>query len=139
MRNGQELNQIRAERARAGLTLEQLAEKSGIPRSTLARYQDSEHVPMSAVNKIADALNLPASALLSKRELPADDKLSYDQLSLQMQAAQQYNIYCGMICDKLHRTNRLLLVIVLILAVFLFYILVDRFAFPDAGIFHAGN
>lgn len=138
MRKEHSFNQIRAERERAGLTLEQLSEQTNIPRSTLSRYQDSERVPMDAMQKIADALNLPISALMTKRELPDGDKLSYDQVSLQLQSTQQTNVYLSMLYDGQLRTNRLLRVIAIILALFLLYILVDRFGFPNAGIFHAG-
>lgn len=138
MKKHNEFNQIRAERERAGLTLEKLSEKSGIPLSTLGRYQDSESVPLYALQKIADALNLPVSALTTKREIPEDDKLSYDQVNLQLQATQQHNIYLAMICDGQRKTNRLLRIIAGLLFLFLAYILVDRFGFPNAGIFHAG-
>lgn len=139
MRNKQEFNQIRAERTRAGLTLENLAERSGIPLSTLARYQDSEYVPMVSMQKIADALHIPVSALMSKRELPESDRLTYHQVNLELQSSQQSNIYFAMICDRLHHSNRLLRIIVALLAVFLLYIMVDRFIFPNAGLFHAGG
>lgn len=138
MRKDTGFNQIRAERERAGLTLEQLSEQTNIPRSTLSRYQDSERVPMDAMQKIADVLNLPVSALMTKREIPDGDKLSYDQVNLQLQAAQQYGVYMSTICDALHRTNRLLRIIAVMLFVFIVYIFIDRFAFPTAGIFHAG-
>lgn len=138
MKKHNEFNQIRAERERAGLTLEKLSEKSGIPVSTLGRYQDSDSVPLFALQKIADALNLPVSALTTKREIPEDDKLSYDQVNLQLQATQQHNIYLAMICDGQRKTNRLLRIIAGLLLLFIIYIFIDRFAFPTAGIFHAG-
>lgn len=138
MKKQNEFNQIRAERERAHLTLQQLAEKTGIPLSTLSHYQNSERVPMDAMQRIADALNLPISALMTRRELPDGDKLSYDQVSLQLQATQQTNVYLSMLYDGQLRTNRLLRIIAIILALFLLYILVDRFGFPNDGIFHAG-
>lgn len=138
MGNRKEVNQIRAERARAGLTLEKLSEETGIPVSTLGRYQDSDHIPMAAMQKIANALNLPVSALTSKRQLSEEERLTYNQVNLELQATQQRNVYLATICDGLRKTNRLLRIIAIILAVFLLYIFVDRFAFPSAGIFHAG-
>lgn len=138
MKKHNEFNQIRAERERAGLTLKALSEKTGIPLSTLDRYQDKDSVPLHALQKIADALNLPISALTTKREIPEGDKLSYDQVSLQLQATQQHNVYLAMICDGQKKTNRLLRIIAGLLFLFLAYILVDRFGFPNAGIFHAG-
>lgn len=138
MRNAQNFNQIQSERERAGLTLEALSEKTGIPVSTLGRYQHSEHVPFSAMQKIADALGLPVSALASRREIPEEDRLTYDQVYLQLQATQQKNIYLAVICDRLLQSMRLLRIIAIILGLFLVYILIDRFGFPTAGIFHAG-
>ena len=138
MENAQNGNFIREERARSGMTLEKLAVKTGIPMSTLSRYQDSSDVPVAALQKIADALDVPMSALLSKRELPDGDKLTYDQLCLQLQATQQTLIYKCMRFDSLRRSHHWACSLVFILAVFVVYILVDRFAFPDAGLFHAG-
>ena len=76
---------------------------------------------------------------MSKRELPEADKLTYNQVNLELQSSQQSNIYFAMICDRLRHTNHLLRIIVILLAVFLFYIMVDRFIFPNAGLFHAGG
>ncbi len=132
------MNKIREEREKAGLTLSRLAAKTGIPISTLGRYQDSEDVPVSALQKISDALNLPMSALMIGHEIPEDDKLSYEQLNLQIQALQQHAIYAAMRFDSLCRQHRLLRIITIILAIFILYILVDRFGFPNDGIFHAG-
>lgn len=131
-------NQIRAERERAGVTLEKLAEKTGIPQTTLHRYQNSENVPYAALQKIADALNLPVSALTTKREIPEDDKLTYDQVNLQLQATQQRNVYLATICDGQRKMNKLLTVIAIILVIFLVYVIIDRFCFPSDGLFHAG-
>lgn len=138
MRNVQDFNQIKAERDRAGLTLAALSEKTGIPVSTLGRYQHSEYVPMSAAQKIADALGIPVTALMSPREIPEEDRLTYDQVYLQLQSTQQRNVYLAVICDRLRQSTRLLRIIAVILGLFLLYILVDRFGFPSAGIFHAG-
>ena len=120
------------------MTLERLAAKTGIPVSTLGRYQNSEDVPTSALQKISDALDIPMSALLVKREAPDGDKLSYDQLCLQLQQTQQALIYKCMRFDSLRRAHRWASTLVLVLLVFLVYIFIDRFAFPDAGLFHAG-
>lgn len=139
MRNDHEPNQIQNERTRAGLTLEELAEKSGIPLSTLGRYQHSDRVPLAALQKIADALNIPMSALTVKRPIPEEDRLTYDQVNLQLQATQQHNIYLATICDRLRLANRLLQIIAVILVLFLIYVIIDRFVFPAAGLFHAGG
>lgn len=139
MRNEHEPNQIMNERTRAGLTLEELSKKSGIPLSTLGRYQHSDRVPMVALQKIADALNIPMSALMVKRPIPDEDRLTYDQVNLQLQATQQRNIYLTTICDRLHLANRLLQIIAIIMFLFLIYVIIDRFAFPSAGLFHSGG
>lgn len=135
MKNGKEPNQIRSERERAGVTLEKLAEETGISASTLSRYQDSEHIPLSALQKIANALNLPVTALTTKREIPEDDKLTYDQVNLQLQATQQRNVYLATICDGQNKIIRGLNRLTIILLLFLIYVIVDRFFFPGAGIF----
>lgn len=135
MKNGKEPNQIRSERERAGVTLEKLAEETGISVSTLSRYQDSEHIPLSALQKIANALNLPVTALTTKREIPEDDKLTYDQVNLQLQATQQRNVYLATICDGQNKIIRGLNRLTIILLLFLIYVIVDRFFFPGAGIF----
>lgn len=132
------MNNIREEREKAGMTLSRLAAKTSIPISTLSRYQDSEDVPVSALRKIAEALDLPMSALLVARETPEDGRLSYDQLTMQLQAFQQHAIYAAMRFDSLRRRHRLLCMIAGILGIFLLYIFVDRFGFPNDGIFHAG-
>lgn len=139
MKNDNHFNKIRLERERAGLTQEQLAEKSGLSTSTISRHESSDHVPLESLQKIANALNLPVSALTSKREIPESERLTYDQVYLQLQATQQHNVYLAMICDRLHQTNRLLRIIAVILGLFLIYVFIDRFAFPTAGIFHAGG
>lgn len=145
MKNDNHFNKIRLERERAGLTQEQLAEKSGLSTSTISRHESSDHVPLEALQKIANALNLPVSALTSKREIPESERLTYDQVYLQLQATQQHNIYLAMICDRLNETKdllkqktKLLRVIAIILALFLVYIMIDRFVFPNAGLFHQG-
>lgn len=135
MGNHKSQNQIRAERERAGVTLEKLSEKTGISTSALSRYQDNDHVPYVAMQKIADALNLPVSALMSEREIPEDDKLTYDQVNLQLQATQQHNVYLATLCDGQNKIIRSLRTIAIILVVFLVYVIVDRFFFPGAGIF----
>lgn len=139
MENTQQSNCIREERTRAGMTLEKLAAKTGIPMSTLSRYQDSSDVPASALQKISNALDIPMSALVNRRELPEDGKLTYDQISLQLQQTQQALIYKCMRFDSLRRAYRWSTVLVVVLFVFLAYILIDRFAFPTAGLFHAGG
>lgn len=138
MGNGKEANYIRTERNRAGMTLEKLAAKTGIPVSTLSRYQDSRDVPFSALQKIADVLSIPVSALTAERQIPDGEHLTYDQVNLELQATQQRNVYLAVICDSLRKTTRLLRIIAIILAIFLIYVFIDRFAFPTEGLFHAG-
>lgn len=116
-------------------SLEKLSEKTGISTSALSRYQDNDHVPYVAMQKIADALNLPVSALMSEREIPEDDKLTYDQVNLQLQATQQHNVYLATLCDGQNKNIKSLRTIAIILVVFLVYVIVDRFFFPGAGIF----
>lgn len=138
LEKGKEMNQIRVERNRAGMTLEKLAAETGIPTSTLSRYQDSENVPYSALQKIADALNLPVSALMYQRQLPDGDKLTYDQLNLELQASQQYGVYITVRHESQRKISRLCLFVIAVFAVMFLYILIDRFGFPNAGIFQAG-
>lgn len=135
MGNQKNTNQIRAERERAGVTLEKLSEMTGIPVSTLSRYQNTDHVPYVAMQQIADALNLPVSAIMTKREIPEGDKLTYDQVYLQLQATQQSNIYLATLCDGQKRSNKQRMIIIVGLILFLVYVIVDRFFFPGDGIF----
>lgn len=138
LEKGKELNQIRAERNRAGMTLEKLAAETGIPTSTLSRYQDSENVPYAALQKIADVLNLPVSALMYKRQIPDGDKLTYDQLNLELQASQQYGVYITVRHESQRKLSRVCLFVITVFAAMFLYILIDRFGFPNAGVFHAG-
>lgn len=135
MENQKNQNQIRAERERAGVTLEKLSEMTGIPVSTLSRYQNSDHVPYVAMQQIADALNLPVSAIMTKREIPEGDKLTYDQVYLQLQSTQQSNIYLATLCDGQKKSSKQRMVIIVVLILFLIYVIVDRFFFPGGGIF----
>lgn len=131
-------NFIRDERERAGLSLTELSEKTGIPISTLSRYQNGSDVPSSALQKIADELQIPMSSLLHQRQIAEGDRLTYEQLNLQLQAAQQRSILDAMRYDNLKNSYRWALIMIFVLAVFFIYILIDRFAFPDGGIFRAG-
>ena len=131
-------NFIRDERERAGLSLTELSAKTGIPISTLSRYQNGSDVPSSALQKIADELQVPMSALLQQRQIAEGDKLTYEQLNLQLQAAQQRSIMDAVRYDNLKNSHRWSLTVIFILAVFLAYILIDRFVFPNGGIFRAG-
>lgn len=131
-------NFIRDERERAGLSLTELSEKTGIPISTLSRYQNGSDVPSSALQKIADELQIPMSSLLHQRQIAEGDRLTYEQLNLQLQAAQQRSILDAMRYDNLKNSYRWALIMIFVLAVFFIYILIDRFAFPDDGIFRAG-
>lgn len=134
-----ERNYIREERERAGVTLTALSEQTGIPLSTLSRYQNGAEVPVSALARIADVLDVPVSALLVRRQLPEDDRLTYDQLCLQLQRLQQDLVVKCMQLDSLRRSHHWASVLIFVLLVFLVYVLIDRFAFPNAGLFHAGE
>lgn len=139
METSQTGNNIRVERERAGITLKFLSERTAIPLSTLSRYQNGAEVPISALQRIADVLNIPVSALLIQRQIPEDGKLTYDQICLQLQATQQRNVIGAIRYESLRRAYRWALVLVIVLLVFLGCILVDRFAFPYDGFFHAGR
>lgn len=138
MENLQSSTLIREERERAGLSLTQLSLKTGIPISTLSRYQNGGDVPASALQKIAAVLELPISALMLRREMPEDGKLTYAQIDLQRQALQQQNLFLAFRYESLHRAHRLLSFVCLLLMLFLLYVLIDRFGFPNAGLFHEG-
>ena len=131
-------NFIRNERERAGISLTELSLKTGIPISTLSRYQNGSEVPASALQKIADELHVPMSALLHQRQIADGDKLTYEQLNLQLQAAQQRNVMDVMRYDKLKSSYRWAQAMIFVLSVFLIYVLIDRFVFPDGGLFRAG-
>jgi DNA-binding XRE family transcriptional regulator len=53
---------IREARTEAGLTQEQLAEKSGLPQSHISRIENAKHSPAHAtIEKIANALGKPVT------------------------------------------------------------------------------
>lgn len=53
---------IRDARTEAGLTQEQLAEKTGLPQSHISRIENARHSPARAtIEKIANALNKPVT------------------------------------------------------------------------------
>lgn len=61
--------QLRAEKAAAQLSLDELAEKSGVPRPTLQRYIAGERdIPSSRLDHIAHALGLTTSDLVARAE-----------------------------------------------------------------------
>lgn len=45
---------IAAERARSGMTMDQLAETLGVTRKTIYNWQNAGKIPMSALVKMAD-------------------------------------------------------------------------------------
>ena len=57
---------IAAERARRGLTTEQLAKKLGVCRKTLYNWEHSGNIPMKKVEAMARLFNVSADYLLSK-------------------------------------------------------------------------
>lgn len=59
--------QIRAERAAAGLTLDQLAEKSGIPKRTLIRLINAERaIDVAHLAAVAEVFDLSLAELLDR-------------------------------------------------------------------------
>jgi len=61
--------QLRAERAAAGLTIDQLSEASGVPKQTLMRYlKGTRDIPMSTFYALAEGLGLPAETILARAE-----------------------------------------------------------------------
>jgi transcriptional regulator with XRE-family HTH domain len=57
-------NVLRRTRTEAGLTLQQLAEKSGLAKETLSRLENNRRKPtFETLSKIAQALDLPVSEL----------------------------------------------------------------------------
>ena len=59
------VRQVQAERARRGMTVEQLAEASGIPPRTLFRYLSGERsMPLKAVGLLAEGLGLTPDKLI---------------------------------------------------------------------------
>lgn len=59
------VRQVQAERAARGLTVEQLAEVSGIPPRTLFRYLSGERsMPLKALGQLAEGLRLSPDTLI---------------------------------------------------------------------------
>lgn len=62
-------HEIRAWRQRRGLTLVQLAEKSGISKATIERFENATHgTSISNTWRLADALNVPLSTIVQRAE-----------------------------------------------------------------------
>lgn len=65
--NGAVVRQIRAERAARSLTIDQLAEASGIPKRTLIRYLNGERaLTLGAVDQIARGLGMEPDTLVMR-------------------------------------------------------------------------
>lgn len=61
--------QIRRERKRQGLTMEQLGERMGISGSLVGRYErDEENPKIETIKRFADALDIPISELYPEFE-----------------------------------------------------------------------
>lgn len=72
---------VRAERTKAGLTLEELAEASSISASFLAYVeQGKKKASVVTVKKIADGLRIPMADLFS--DLPASPRSTYEPTTL---------------------------------------------------------
>ena len=119
------------------MTLLQLAEASGISRSSLSRYEREGDVPRSALQHIADALNIPVSQLLVEplESFEPPESEASRALYAQLNKTQQTLVYY-MLCLDLARVKlRSAVVIIALLLAVLAYILLDRFVFPDALLF----
>jgi transcriptional regulator with XRE-family HTH domain len=55
---------LRDERIRAALTQEELAERSGVARSTIARIETGDQASVTTVRRLARALRLEAADLM---------------------------------------------------------------------------
>ena len=56
---------IEAERARKGMTKEELAKALGVDRKTLRKWVNSGHIPVEKLNEMADLFNCSTDYLLS--------------------------------------------------------------------------
>jgi transcriptional regulator with XRE-family HTH domain len=73
---------IRIARDRAGLTQQQLAERSGRPRETIVRWESGSQLPsLDAVSALVDQCELDLVLRLAKRDSTLNDRVS-EQLSL---------------------------------------------------------
>lgn len=61
--------QLRAERAAAELTIDQLSDRSGIHKQTLMRYlKGTREIPLASFYAIADGLGVTADELLERAQ-----------------------------------------------------------------------
>jgi len=73
---------IRIARDRAGLTQQQLAERSGRPRETIVRWESGSQLPsLDAVSALVDRCGLDLVLRLAKRDSTLNDRVG-EQLSL---------------------------------------------------------
>jgi transcriptional regulator with XRE-family HTH domain len=73
---------IRIARDRAGLTQQQLAERSGRPRETIVRWESGSQLPsLDAVSMVVDQCELDLVLRLAKRDSSLNDRVG-EQLSL---------------------------------------------------------
>jgi transcriptional regulator with XRE-family HTH domain len=73
---------VRIARQRAGLTQQQLADRSGHPRETIARWETGAREPsLSSLQKLADAANLELVIRLAERDPSLRESVN-DQLQL---------------------------------------------------------
>lgn len=64
--------QLAAERNGAGLSIEALAERSGVHKNSIGRYERAERdIPLKALGQIADALGILPSQLMLGAEVRA--------------------------------------------------------------------
>lgn len=71
---------IKSQRIRCGLTLEELAQKVGVSRQTIQRYESGviSNIPSDNIEKIADALDTTPSYLMGWIDSPYDED-KYDE------------------------------------------------------------
>ena len=69
--------ELRAERAAARLTVEELADLSGVHRGTLLRYLNAKRdIPVSTLVQIAEGLGVPAHLILERASERMSEKRS---------------------------------------------------------------
>jgi transcriptional regulator with XRE-family HTH domain len=69
--------ELRAERAAARLTVEELAERSGVHRGTLLRYLNAKRdIPVSTLIQIAEGLNIAPHLILERAAERMSEKRS---------------------------------------------------------------
>jgi transcriptional regulator with XRE-family HTH domain len=83
---------IRAERARRGWTLKDLADRSGVSLDTLSRIERHEDCRVSTVHKVARALGVPTRSLIPEQTdyTPGDESPGTDRPADSLAAEQRH-------------------------------------------------